>query len=442
MTELRGRLRAAADRLRALPAHPLVSQAWGFGEYLVQRIQADQCAKSAGMLAYVTLLAIVPLMTIGFSVLAAFPVFEGVTDRLREAMVDYLVPAASDAIDEHLENFMGRAAELTAVGIAGLTVTALLLLNTIERVLNEIWRVERPRPTLQRFMVYWTVLTMGPLLLGVSVASTSYMGTVSLGPLEPPSDLIAQLLNLAPFVVQAVVFTLLYSLVPHRSVPVHHAVIGGVVASGLFELAKGGFAAFIARAPTYEVIYGALAALPIFLVWLYISWLVILIGAEVTQALRGYRWRTGGHLARDRWALVLAVHILGHLYQAQRRGEGVTFAELLEQEPEAGEPGLAEALEALRRHHVIERSVDGAWLLARDPSTFKLAELHRMLAYPLPPAAGLESGVAWDRRLAERLRRVEERWEQSFDLPLSALLEPTAEEAADAGRPAARAEVA
>jgi len=214
-----------------------------------------------------------------------------------------------------------------------------------------------------------------------------------------------------------------------------------VVASGLFELAKGGFAAFIARAPTYEVIYGALAALPIFLVWLYISWLVILIGAEVTQALRGYRWRTGGHLARDRWALVLAVHILGHLYQAQRRGEGVTFTELLEQEPEAGEPGLAEALEALRRHHVIERSADGAWLLARDPSSFTLAELHRMLAYPLPPAAGLESGPVWDRRLAERLRRVEERWEQSFDLPLSALLEPTAEEAAAAGRPA-RAEVA
>ena len=266
MKELRGRLRAAGDRLRALPAHPGVGQARGFAEYLIQRIQADQCAKSAGMLAYVTLLAIVPLMTIGFSVLAAFPVFEGVTDRLREAMVDYLVPAASDAIDEHLENFMGRAAELTAVGIAGLTVTALLLLNTIERVLNEIWRVERPRPTLQRFMVYWTVLTMGPLLLGVSVASTSYMGTVSLGPLEPPSDLVAQLLNLAPFVVQAVVFALLYSLVPHRSVPVHHAVIGGVVASGLFELAKGGFAAFIARAPTYEVIYGALAALPIFLV--------------------------------------------------------------------------------------------------------------------------------------------------------------------------------
>ncbi|MFW6345158.1 MAG: YihY family inner membrane protein, partial [Halomonas sp.] len=313
-------LERARTRVQGVMRHPALTHAFGFAGYLLQRIQADQCVKSAGMLAYVTLLAIVPLMTISFSVLAAFPVFEGVTDRLRELMVDYLVPAASDAVADHLESFMGRAAELTAVGIGGLAVTSLLLLNAIERVLNEIWRVQHPRPTLQRFMVYWTVLTMGPLLLGVSVASTSYMGSVSLGPLEPPPALVGQLLQLAPFVVQAVVFALIYGLVPHRSVPVSHAIIGGVVASLLFELAKGGFATFIARAPTYEVIYGALAALPIFLVRLYISWLVILIGAEITQALRGYRWRRAGDLASDRWALVRAVHILAHLYRAQRRG--------------------------------------------------------------------------------------------------------------------------
>jgi len=260
-------------------------------------------------------------------------------------------------------------------------------------------------------------------LLGVSVVSTSYMGTVSLGPLEPPSDLIAQLLNLAPFVVQAIVFTLIYAVVPNRSVPVSHAIIGGVVASLLFEVAKSGFALFIARAPTYEAVYGALAALPIFLVWLYISWLVILIGAEITQAFRGYRWRTGGSLAGDRWGLVLAVRLLGHLYEAQRRGEGVALSELLEREPKAGEPKLTEALERLRTSRIVDYNADGHWILVRDLSTFRLADLQRLHAYPLPPASEMERADApWDRRLAERLRQVEERWEGAFDTPLTELL--------------------
>lgn len=426
MQDPRRHLDRARARLHDLAHRPALREARGLAGYVVQRIGRDQCVKSAGMLAYVTLLAIVPLMTISFSVLAAFPVFDGVTDRLREAMVDYLVPAASEAVAEHLEAFTGRAAELTAVGIVGLAASALLLLNAIERVLNEIWRVQELRPPLQRIVVYWTVLTMGPLLLGASIAASSYMGTVSLGPLEPPSALVGQLLYLAPFLVQAVVFALLYGVVPHRSVPIRHAVAGGVVASLLFELAKGGFGAFIVRVPTYEAIYGALAALPIFLIWLYISWLVILVGAEVTQALRGYRWRTTGQLASDRWALVLAVRILAHLYRAQRQGAGVPFRTLLEREPEAGEPALAEALAALQAQRVVDQTMEGRWILARDATTLTLAELQRMLAYPLPPAQGLDGEAAppWDRRLAERLRRVEAHWQSSFDVALSDLLDP------------------
>ncbi len=428
MQDSRRHLAHARTRLHGLAQRPALREARGLAAYVIQRIRRDQCVKSAGMLAYVTLLAIVPLMTISFSVLAAFPVFEGVTEQVRQVLVEYLVPAASDAVAEHLEAFMGRAAELTALGIGALAVSALLLLNAIERVLNEIWRVEELRPAVQRLMVYWTVLTMGPLLLGISVAATSYMGTVSLGPLEPPSALVGWLLSLAPFVVQAVVFALLYGVVPHRNVPIRHAAVGGLVASLLFEIAKGGFGAFIARAPTYEVIYGALAALPIFLIWLYISWLVILIGAEVTQALRGYRWRTIGRLAGDRWALVLAVRILAHLYQAQRQGTGVPFPALLEREPEAGEPALAEVLAALQAQRIVDQTAEGAWILARDTATFTLADLQRMLAYPLPPAQGLDDAAAapWDRRLAERLRRLEGHWQSSLDIAMRDLLEPGA----------------
>ena len=434
MASLHRQSAAMKARLRAWAQRPWLQEAQAFGVYLAGRIREDQCIKSAGMLAYVTLLAIVPLLTISFSILAAFPVFEGVTDRLREAMVEYLVPAASEAVDEHLESFLGRTTELTAIGVAALAVSALLLLNTVERVLNEIWRVRQPRPKLQQFMVYWTVLTLGPLLLAVSVVSTSYMGTVTLGPLEPPSALIAQLLTLAPFVVQAVVFALLYSMVPHHTVPVRHAAIGGILASALFEVAKAGFAQFIARAPTYEAIYGALAALPIFLVWLYISWVVILLGAELTQALRGYRWRTRGPLAADRWALLLAVRLIGDLYQAEREGRGLTFGELLEREPTAGEPALLEALEQLRSSRIIDYNAEGYWILKRDPGTLSLAELQRRHAFPLPPAAELESSAhPWDHRLAEQLRQLEAQLGEALETPLTRII------ATEAGAPSAAA---
>ncbi len=414
---------AAAGRW--LQRHGALAQAAGLLRHLLERIRGDDCARSAAMLAYVTLLAIVPLLTIGFSVFAAFPVFEGVTDRLRELLVENLVPAASEVVDDYLKAFIDRAAELTAVGIVGLAVSALLLLNTIERVLNGIWAVARPRPPLQRLMVYWTVLTIGPLLLGVSLVASSYMGTVSLGPLEPPSAVVAGVLSLAPFVVQAVVFTLVYSLVPHRGVPVRHAAVGGVVASLLFELAKAGFAQFIARAPTYEAVYGALAALPIFLVWLYISWWVVLLGAELTRALEGYR---RGDEPAQRWALLRAVRLLGRLYEGQRRGETPTTEALRRREPRIGEAQLRAALEQLQGARIVDRTAEGGWILRRDASTFTLAELQEVLAYPLPPLAELGAPRdAWERRLADCLRPVEERWRSSLDRPLSELLGPAAE---------------
>ncbi|MBK1735054.1 hypothetical protein CKO15_07095 [Halorhodospira abdelmalekii] len=447
---------SAAAKLRQ---HPRIERQWRrwqapayqlfyFFRYLVRRISSDDCFKSAGMLAYVTLLAIVPLLTIGFSVLTAFPVFADVTDRLRELMIEHLVPAASETVDEHLESFMGRAAELTAVGIVGLAVSSLLLLNSVERVLNGLWGVRRPRPTVQRFMVYWTVLTVGPLLIGASIAATSGMGAISLGAIEPPSVVVAQLVAIAPFIVQAVVFTLIYAIVPHCRVPVSHAVLGGLCASALFEIAKHGFAAFVTSAPTYEIIYGALAALPIFLLWLYISWWVILIGAEITHGLSNYRRQlTASTLSTQRGALLRVTRLLGHLYSGQRSGSGLTFAELLELEPQLEAVVLAETLEQLRESHIVERSDQGEWLLARDAAYLTLGEIQRRHAYPLPRLSeiaapesaaadtdpeqqGPEEGsppevITWQARLAARLRQAEQDLDQALAVPLSELFAPT-----------------
>ncbi|MCG5548783.1 YihY family inner membrane protein [Halorhodospira halochloris] len=403
---------------------PVIDKTQDFGAYLLQRISADECLKSAAMLAYVTLLAIVPLLTIAFSVLAAFPVFEGMTDRLRELMVEHLVPAASEVVDDHLESFVGRAAELTAVGVVGLAVSSLLLLNTAERVLNGIWGVSQPRPAMQRIMVYWTVLTVGPLMIGAAIVATPGIGGLAIGPVEvePTSAMVSIATAVAPFLVQAVIFTLIYALVPNRPVRLLHAVVGGAMASLLFEVAKFGFAKFVSTVPTYEAIYGALAALPLFLIWLYISWLVILVGAEIAHALDGYRRRADLELSDQRWEMVLAIRLLGHLFNAQRQGEAIDQAGLLELEPEAGEQAVERVLTELRRAKIVDQNWQGKWVLIRDMASFTLEDLHRTSAFRLPSSAEIgEQGGLWERRLADRVRRLEERREAIFEISLSEL---------------------
>ncbi len=411
------------SRLERIRGNPACAACEGFSVYLLGRLRRDACLKSAATLAYTTLLAIVPLMTISFSVLAAFPVFEGVTEQLRAGLVANLVPAAGEAVDEHLERFVARAAGVTAVGILGLAASALLLMGTVERSLNDIWRVQRPRPPVQRFMVYWTVLTLGPLLVGVGLVVTSYLGTALLGALEPPSMVVGLGFAIIPFLVQMVAFALLYAVVPHCSVPLGHAVIGGAVAAVLFETAKIGFGWFVTWVPTYEAIYGALAALPIFLIWIYISWLIILGGAEVAQALRGFRLRAGGSLD-PRWTLVFTVRLLGHLRGAQKKGGGLSTERLLRLEPTAGEPALERALSGLREARLVELSADGEWLLARDLSRVTVAELYRSQPFTLPRAEAVAGGDGpGDRRLAEALLAVDQDLERALDIPLDDLYE-------------------
>lgn len=414
-------LRRWWSRLRG---QPWMRPVEGFARQLVLQLRRDQALKSAATLAYMTLLALVPLLTIGFSVLAAFPVFEDVIDRLRTAMIANLVPAAGEVVEEHLERFMGRAAELTAVGIVGLAATALLLMNAVERILNEIWDVHRPRPLLQRFMMYWTVLTMGPLLIGVSAVATTQLAGIGMpGAVGDDEGRVGVLVGLfLPFVIQALAFALLYAVVPFRNVLVSHALIGGATASVAFEAAKLGFGWFVAWVPTYEAVYGALAALPIFLIWLYISWLIVLAGAEITRALRGFRRFTSERPpAQGGRELILMLHVLGYLYAAQRDGAGRSLEELLRLEPGAGDVELEELLDRLHREGVVERAADGRWFLACDLGRWKLADLHRRYAFALPHPGDVAGGDGpGDERLAEVLRPGEGELEGAFDVPLDA----------------------
>jgi membrane protein len=250
-----------------------------------RRLFEDRLTQSAGSLTYTTLLAIVPLLTVALSLATAFPVFDQAVEGLQDYVVDNFLPDAGlDAFTSQIEDFTARTGRLTAIGLSALVVTAVMLMLTIDDTLNRIFRVERKRPLVQRVLMYWAVLTLGPILIGLGLSMTSALVVNSFGKLN--LDAVAEfVLRLLPFLLTWAALTSLYILVPNRPVRVTDALLGGFFAGIAFELAKRGFAVYVSHFPTYTIIYGTFAGVLIFLLWLYVSWLVVLAGATFTAML-------------------------------------------------------------------------------------------------------------------------------------------------------------
>ncbi|HKW38873.1 MAG TPA: YihY family inner membrane protein [Burkholderiales bacterium] len=254
-----------------------------FLAHVFRRFDQDRCLQIASSLTFTTLLALVPLVTIMLTLMSAFPVFSGLGEHIHAFLLANMLPdKAGEVVSRYIDQFTGRAGRLTAVGTAFLAVTAFLMMFTMERAFNSIWRVSRPRPVAQRILVYWAALTLGPVLIGASLSITSYLVGVSLGLTRATPLAGTAILWLVPFVLTWAAFTLVYFVVPNRGVKPRHALIGGLVAAFVFEIMKRSFAFYIAQIPTYTLIYGAFAVVPIFLLWVYFSWVVIVIGALIT----------------------------------------------------------------------------------------------------------------------------------------------------------------
>lgn len=271
---------------------PLITQAILFARYLFTRMKHDRVNVNAGYLAYITLLSIVPMLTVLLSVLSSFAVFENAGDAIQDFVITHFVPAAGDAVKEALLEFVANTGKMSAVGGGFLFVAALMLISNIDKNLNYIWRVRKKRRAVFSFSMYWMVLTLGPILVGASIAATSYVTSLKIIDHEALSGVYNQLLRWLPFWLSFFAFAGLYLLVPNKKVRLSHAALGAMVAALLFEASKKGFAAYITQFPSYQLIYGALAAIPILFVWVYLCWLIVLVGAEVTAALgEREQWR-------------------------------------------------------------------------------------------------------------------------------------------------------
>ncbi len=268
-----------------LKLHHLLTQTYAFGRYLFFRMKHDRVNVNAGYLAYITLLSIVPMFTVSLSIMSSFEIFSNVGEVLQDFIIDHFVPAAGMAVRTALTEFIGNTAKMTAVGGVFLFVAALMLISNIDKNLNYIWRVKTKRRVVFSFSMYWMILTLGPLLLGASIAMTSYITSLKIIDSEALVGVYNLFLRWLPFLLSFFAFSGLYLLVPNKKVYIYHSLAGALVAALLFELSKKAFAAYITHFPSYQLIYGALAAIPILFVWIYLCWVIVLIGAEVTAAL-------------------------------------------------------------------------------------------------------------------------------------------------------------
>jgi len=357
--------------------------AWrGFADFCLAvfwRFYEERGLQTAGSLTYTTLLSLVPLITVALAVASAFPVFDDAINALQLFLLENVLPDAAgiDTVIEQISTFSSNAGRLTAIGLGFFFVTAVMLMTTIDTALNHLFRVQRRRPMLQQVLMYWAVITLGPVLIGGSLSMTSFAIGASFGWLRL-SIVGNALLAVLPFVFTCIALTLLYAVVPNRHVRPRDALIGGVLAGIAFEFAKRGFAIYIGRFPTYSLIYGAFATIPIFLVWLYMSWVVVLAGATLTAILPAYRYAEGRPIPGREF--VDALLVLSMLARAQQHGGPVRLREM----------GRALRIMPHRCEAVLERAArlgwaartdrDG-WVLARDAALLRLSDIYKAYAF-------------------------------------------------------------
>ena len=256
--------------------------------FLLKRAQNDTILRVAASLSYTSLLAIVPLFLIMISIFSVFPVFEGLKEPFQNFIADILAPTATLEFNQYISELAVATGKFTTVGIIGLALISILMLSTIENSLNFIFKVNRPRRFTTKLTLYWTVITLGPLLVGTAFSLRGYFYTLHE---FMPEDVVdnPMFLLLLPSLMTMIMLVLLYVLVPNKKVNVWSACVGAFVAVIIFAFLRKMFTFFILKSATYQILYGALAILPIFLVWMYLAWAVVILGAVITAALDEFR---------------------------------------------------------------------------------------------------------------------------------------------------------
>lgn len=344
------------------------------------RFADDRGMRTAGSLTFTTLLSLVPMITVALALMSAFPMFQGLAGTIQDFVFDNLMPDSVDVVEGYAKAFVDNAGQLTAVGIVLLVVTAIMLLLTIDAAFNDIWRVRYRRPMLRRLVIYAALITLGPLLVGASLTLSSWLLSASAGWTADIPYASVSLIKLSAMALTCAALALLYYAMPNRPVRISDALIGGLLAAVAFEFTKQGFGFYVTQVPTYTLVYGAFAAVPMFLLWLYVSWVVVLVGAVTVATLPEWRERSvQGQLAPGS-PFLYGLQALKLLAQARQTGGVVTLAQLhaaLRLRYERVE----RLLEAMERAGWVSRATPAGWVLERDPADIAVAQVYQRLVF-------------------------------------------------------------
>ena len=374
---------------------------------LMQRFREDRLALVAGSLTFTTIISLVPLVTVTLALFSAFPMFATLQSALQNYFVQTLVPdSIARSVMSAISQFSMRASRLGAVGLIALVVSSLAMMLTIDRALNAIWRVRTMRRITHRVLVYWAALTLGPVVIAVSLAATSYAISASRGLLGSMPRGLGVAVGSIEFLIEAVGVAALFHYVPNTFVRWRHALVGGVFVAVFIALGKRALTLYFAAVPTYSMVYGAFATLPIFLVWIYAIWIIVLLGA----VLAAYLPLVGRRLSRwpdapgSRFHLALAVlDRLAAARETRRRGlDPVALGKAVGVDPLQVESVL-EALRTLDWVGQLEEPRGSRYVMLCDPAT-TLAEplVASLLLDPAPDLAAL-----WQRADFARMRLAE-----------------------------------
>jgi membrane protein len=387
----------------------------------------DRCFEEAASLGFTSLLAMVPLLAVVFGIVSVFPVFDEWSHSLRVFIFRNFLPQSGEQIVPYINTFLDSVSGLTLPGTIFLILTALLLMVRIESAFNRIWRVDRNRTVTSRVVMYWAILTLGPLLIAATVALSAQKLFGASGFL---GELPSWMNSTGIFLLTWLLFALFFLVVPNRRVGIRNALAGAFLTSVLFSLARAGFVAYISNA-SYDVIYGALATVPLFLFWLYLVWIVILLGASLAASLTTFSdYSRYDSSWPQRWELLLAYRLVGHLGDAQAQGAALSRKQLMDLEPKASELQIVDLLARLHDERVATCDDDGNWLLQRDLATLTLGELYRLGDYFLPvaEARAMPQSSARDQAFVEALEHLRRHGEGFWDRPLKAMYGATKEE--------------
>ncbi len=371
-----------------------LQQYWEFFLFVKDAYVRDKCQTTAAALTYQTLFAIVPLLGIGYVVLAFVPAFKGLENQFEEFLFSNIIPENAAVVQEYLVSYSEQARNLQGVSIVFVVVTAFLMLFTIERTFNQIWEVREPRHGAQRFLMYWAVLSLSVPFVGLSIVTTSYIQTL---PFISEVSESTRGLHLFQIILGSGFLTLVYLVVPNCYVRFRHALLGATMTSIVFEMSKTLFTAIMAKSD-FEAIYGTFAAVPLFLVWLYVSWTLVLAGAELVKSLGVYRFEAEEDVEAP---LIQVILILELFYRAHQQGEVLRDRDIrlhtrrihLELWPEIkgqlSEMGLIRNLEG------------GGMILAQDLNEVSVWDIYQHLGWRLP--AKVKGNEAWESMLGSRL---------------------------------------